>query len=333
MKPGLLATKLRRPPLPLKRVPRPQLTQRLDDGLEAGRGITLVSAPAGFGKTACISAWVDTLDLPVTWLSLDAADDEPGRFFSYLIAALQQVHPGLGSEIEGVLRAGQLPPGEVISTALVNEILVLEGRFLLVLDDLQVIQDSFILQVLETLVVNLPEALHLVLLTREDPLLPLARLRASNQLTEIRAGDLRFSDQEAGQFLNAVMGLALSAADVAALEARTEGWIAGLQLAAIALGAALARQPNATQTTAAEFIADLSGSHRFILSYLTEEVLNQQPEDVRLFLLQTAILERLNGDLCNAVTGRTDDHALLETLFTDNLFLIPLDDAGHWYRY
>ena len=321
---GLLATKLHHPATPPKRVPRPQLTQRLNDGLASGRQLTLVSAPAGFGKTTCISEWVNGLDAPVTWLSLDAADDDPGRFFTYLVAALQKVDENLGQEIAGVLRAGQLPPIEVISATLINDILALESRFLLVLDDFQVIQDRFILQVLEQLVSSPPQPLHLVLLTREDPPLPLARLRANNRLTEIRAEDLRFTRREADRFLNEMMGLSLSQADIGALEDRTEGWIVGLHLAGLSVR---------DRADPSSFIATLSGSHRFILSYLTEEVLGRQSEDIQHFLLQTSILDRLNGDLCNAVTGRTDSHSLLEQSFHANLFLIPLDDERRWYRY
>ncbi|MFW9805085.1 MAG: LuxR C-terminal-related transcriptional regulator, partial [Candidatus Thorarchaeota archaeon] len=258
------------------------------------------------------------------WLSLDPADDDPGRFFAYFVAALQKVDANLGQEIEGVLRAGELPPGRVISTTLVNDILALEGRFLLVLDDFHVIQDRFILQVLEHLVANLPSPLHLVLLTREDPPLPLARLRANNRLTEIRARDLRYTGPEAERFLNEVMDLPLSQADIAALEDKTEGWIVGLQLAGLAVR---------DQADPSSFIDNLTGSHRFILSYLTQEVLSRQPEEIRHFLLQTSILDKLNGDLCNAVTGRSDGRALLERLFNANLFLIPLDDEGRWYRY
>ncbi|MCP4539372.1 MAG: hypothetical protein GY832_19725 [Chloroflexi bacterium] len=329
---GLLATKLRRPSIPPKRVQRPHLIQRLNEGLAFDRQITLVSAPAGFGKTICVSEWTSTLDMPVTWLSLDPADDDPGRFFTYLVAALQKVDENLGHEIEGALRSGQLPPSEIISTTLINDILELENRFLLVLDDFQVIQDQFIGQVLETLVANLPQPLHLVMLTREDPPLPLARLRANNQMTEIRVSDLRFAISKVELFLNDVMGLSLSQADIAALDAKTEGWIVGLQLAALSIR---------DHTDPSSFIATLSGSHRFILSYLTEQVLDRQSEEVQHFLLQTSILNRLNGDLCNAVrfgiaetpTGQTDSHSLLERLFNDNLFLIPLDDEGQWYRY
>jgi LuxR family transcriptional regulator, maltose regulon positive regulatory protein len=330
---GLLETKLHRPtPLP-KPVPRPRLIQRLNDGLASGRRLTLVSAPAGFGKTACLSQWLDSLDLPIAWLSLDPADDDPGRFFTYLIAALHQVHPELALDVEGVLRSGQIPPAEVISTTLVNELLQLPQPFLLVLDDFQVLQDRSILQMVEQLVANLPPALHLVLITREDPSLPLARLRAGNQLTELRLADLRFTAGEAACFLNDSMGLGLAGTDVAALEERTEGWIAGLQLAALALQALPAPSPEILRPERSAFIANLSGSHRFILSYLTEEVLNRQPAETRRFLLQTAILDRLSGDLCDALTGRTGSRFSLESLYNANLFLVPLDDQGRWYRY
>jgi len=321
---ALLATKLHQPSPPLKQVQRSHLIQRLNQGLAAGRQITLVSAPAGFGKTTCVSQWVDTLDCPVTWLSLDPADDDAGRFFAYLVAALQKVDATLGQEIEGAIRSGQLPSSEIISTSLINDILALEGRFLLVLDDLHVIQDGFILQVLEQLVTNLPSALHLVLLTREDPPLALARLRASNRLTEIRAGDLRFTRPDTDRFLNEVMDLSLSPADIDALEDKIEGWIVGLQLAGLAVR---------DRADPSSFIDNLSGSHRFIFSYLTEQVLSRQPEETQRFLLQTSILDKLNGDLCNAVTGRSDGRALLERLLNANLFLIPLDDEGRWFRY
>ncbi|MBI5564111.1 MAG: hypothetical protein HY870_04385 [Chloroflexi bacterium] len=262
--------------------------------------------------------------MPVAWLSLDTDDDDSGRFFTYLIAALQQVNENLGRELGSVPRSGKLPPAEIISTTLINDALAWGGRGVLVLDDFHVIQDRFILQVLEKLIVNLPPSLHLVLITREDPPLPLARLRANNQLTEIRASDLRFSEREADQFLNEVLGLALSPIDVAALEDRTEGWIVGLQLAGFSIR---------DRVNPSSFIATLSGNQRFILSYLTEEVLNRQPVEVQHFLLQTSILDKLNGEVCDAVTGRTDGQQLLDRVLSANLFLIPLDDEQRWYRY
>jgi LuxR family maltose regulon positive regulatory protein len=320
----LLATKLRPPAIPPKRTRRPQLVRRLNDGLAAGRQITLLSAPAGFGKTVCVGDWVSTLEWPVTWLTLDPADDEPQRFFTYFCAALQQAAPGVGEEIAALLAAGQLPPGEIISATLINDLLAAEHSCLLILDDLHLIQDRFILQVLQTLVGNLPPALHLVLLTREDPDLPLARLRARNQLTEIRAGDLRFTRPETADFLSQVMGLSLAQSDIASLADKTEGWIAGLQLAGLSI------RDRADRSA---FIAGLRGTHRFILSYLTEEVLQRRPPEIQDFLLQTSVLERLTGALCDGVTGRADSVQLLEQLLSANLFLIPLDDEGRWYRY
>lgn len=320
----LLGTKLFVPPTQPKLVPRPQLIEWLNQGLHLSHKLTLVSAPAGFGKTTCISEWANTLDCPVTWLSLDPGDDDPGRFLAYFIAALQKIEANSGREIEGILHAGQLPPSEITSATLINDILEMSNLFLLVLDDFHVIQDRFILQVLEQLVANPPPSLHLVLITREDPPLPLARLRANNEMTEIRARELRFSSQDAESFLNEVLELSLSKKDIATLEAKTEGWIAGLQLA----GLTIRDRPDPSS-----LIERLSGSHRLILSYLTEQVLDRQPEEIRQFLLQTAILNELNEDLCNAVTGRSDSRFLLERLFNSNLFLIPLDDEGKWYRY
>jgi LuxR family maltose regulon positive regulatory protein len=297
----------------------------LNEGLDLSRLVTLVSAPAGYGKTTCISQWLDGLErCPVAWLSLEPADDDPGRFFTYLIAALQRVDANLGKEIEDVLHSGQIPPAEALSTTLINDMMELEGRFLLILDDFHVIQDRRILEVLERLITNPPQALHLVLLTREDPPLPLASLRAKNLLTEIRAQDLRFTGEETLHFLNDVMELSLSETDVAELEEKTEGWIVGLQLAGLSVQ---------NRLNPSEFIASMTGSHRFILSYLTEQVLAQQPERIQQFLLQTSILDSLNGDLCNEVTERSDSRELLEGLYNANLFLIPLDDERRWYRY
>lgn len=295
------------------------------------RKVTLVSAPAGFGKTTCIGEWANMLDhWQVAWLSLEPLDDDPVRFVACFLAALQKVDANLGQQIDAVLRSGQLPPGEVICTALLNDILKLESRFLLILDDFHFIQDQYILQVMQQLLVSIPPALHLVLITREDPPLPLARLRANNQLTEIRAKDLRFTRQDVDRFLNEVMGLSLSQADIAALEDKTEGWVAGLQLAAIAMQSPVSARGRANPSS---FIAALSGSSRFILSYLTEQVLNQQPEEIQHFLLETSILDKLNGDLCAAVSGRSDSQVLLEQLYKQNLFLIPLDEERQWYRY
>ena len=296
----------------------------MNNALESEHLLTLVSAPAGFGKTTCVNAWADQLDLPVIWLSLDPADDDPGRFFTYIIAGLQQVDARLGKEIEYFLDKEQLPPAETIASALINDVSGIDGNFVFVLDDLQVIQDPHILKVLEKIIVNHPRQLHLVLITREDPLLPLARLRANNMLTEVRSADLRFSTDEISQFYKEVMNLPLSEADRINLENRTEGWIAGLQLAGLSLHG---------QNDPSRFIASIRGNQRHILSYLTEEVLYRQSEEVRAFLLKTSILEKLNGDLCDAVTGRCDSREMLERLLHANLFLVPLDNEQRWYRY
>ncbi len=334
MIPGLLATKFHLPTPPTRQVLRPRLVQRLNEGLASGRRLTLISAPAGFGKSICAAEWAASLGRqPLAWLSLDASDNDPGRFLIYFIAALQKLGPGahlpgVGAEITGVLQSGQIPPAELVSTSLINDLVRLTGsagRSLLFLDDFHVIQHSYILAVMEKLIANLPlHGLHLVLLTREDPALPLGRLRANNLLTEIRAADLRFTGAETQRFLTDLMGLNLAQTDLAALEERTEGWIVGLQLAGLSMR---------DRADPSAFIAGLSGSHRFILSYLTEEVLARQPQELQQFLLQTSLLERLNGEVCDAVTGRTGSRALLEKSFAANLFLIPLDDDGQWYRY
>src|ERR1044071_8917908 len=235
--PILLATKLYIPPPPPKVVVRTRLIERLDEGLSAGRtpGVTLISAPAGFGKTTLVSEWIASGDRAVAWLSLDEGDSDPARFLNYLVAALRTVAPKLGEGTLEGLQASQALPTEAVLTALLNEISSLNGKFILVLDDYHVIDSIAVDQALTFLVEHLPPQLHLVITTREDPALPLPRLRARRQLTELRAADLRFTPSEAAEFLNGVMDLHLSAEDVAALEDRTEGWIAGLQLAALSM--------------------------------------------------------------------------------------------------
>jgi LuxR family transcriptional regulator, maltose regulon positive regulatory protein len=328
MPPKLLATKFHQPAPAPRWMKRPRLVERLNEGLLLGRPLTLVSAPAGFGKTSCVAEWLSQVDLPVAWLSLDASDNDPARFFAYFIAALQRIDEHLGQEIASALDSGQVLPAETIAVTLLNDLLGAEQRFILALDDFHLIQDAGILQVLERLAAGRLGSpltpMHLLMVTREDPLLPLARLRANDQLTEIRAGDLRFTGEEATGFLNELMGLSLSTSDVTALEERTEGWVVGLQLA----GLSMRGRPDPSS-----FIATLSGSHRYILSYLAEEVLSRQPEEIQAFLLQSAILDSLTGELCDAVTGRSGSAELLERLYNANLFLIPLDDEQRWYRY
>ena len=327
---SILATKLYITPPPPKVVHRARLIERLDEGLSAGRtpGVTLISAPAGFGKTTLVSEWIASHDWQVAWLSLDEGDSDPIRFLSYLVAALQTVAPNLGEGASEMLQAGQsqLPPIDAILTALLNEIMALPEPFFLVLDDYHVIDSRAVDEALTFLAEHRPPQMHLVITTREDPALPLPRLRARRQLTELRAADLRFTPSEAAEFLDQVMDLPLSAEEVAALEDRTEGWIAGLQLAALSMRG---------HQDVAGFIQAFAGDNRYVVDYLIEEVLQRQPESVRSFLLQTSLLERLNSSLCDALIGarQQDSHARLEALQRGNFFLIPLDDKRHWYRY
>src|SRR5881227_3643666 len=318
----ILATKLYLPRLRPKIVLRARLLEQLNEGLH--RKLTLVSAPAGFGKTTLVSEWVAGCERPLAWLSLDEGDNDPTRFLTYLVAALQTIAPNIGKGVLGVLQSPQPPPPEAILTALLNEITTLPDHFVLVLDDYHVIDAKPVDQALTYLVEHLPPQMHLAIATREDPPLPLARLRARGHLTEVRAADLRFTASEASAFLNQGMGLSLSATDIAALEDHTEGWIAGLQLAALSMQG---------HQDVPGFIRAFAGDHRYIVDYLVEEVLQRQPESVRSFLLQTAILDRLNGPLCDAVTGQPGGSARLEALERGNFFVVPLDDKRLWYRY
>src|SRR6266498_1165010 len=327
----VLATKLYIPPPPPKVVVRTRLIERLNEGLSAGGKLTLISAPAGFGKTTLVSEWITGSDRQVAWLSLDEGDGEPVRFLTYLIAALQTVAPNIGEGIMGALQSSQPPPIELLLTALLNNINSIPGDFVLVLDDYHVIDATQVDEALTFLVEHLPPQMHLVITTREDPALPVPRLRARRQLIEFRAADLRFTPSEAAEFLNQVMDLNLSLEEVAVLETHTEGWIAGLQLAALSMRG---------RQDIPGFIQAFAGDNRYIVDYLVEEVLQRQPQPVRNFLLQTAILDRLSGPLCDAVignhpegTGQEASSARLESLQRGNFFLIPLDDKRHWYRY
>jgi len=320
----ILATKLYVPPPRANLVLRPRLVERLNEGLSSGCKLTLISAPAGFGKTTLVSEWVAGCERPVAWLSLDEGDNDPAGFLAYLVAALQTIAASIGAGVLRTLQSPQPPSAESVLTILLNEITTLPNDFVLVLDDFHVIDAKPVDEALAFLLEHLPPQMHLVIATREDPDLPLARLRARSQMTELRAADLRFSSAEAADFLNRMMGLNLRDADIAALEARTDGWIAGLQLAALSMQG---RSDTAT------FIKSFTGSHHFVLDYLVEEVLQRQPEHVRNFLLQTAILDRLSSPLCDAVTGQDDGRGMLEALERGNLFVIPLDDQRQWYRY
>lgn len=318
----ILVTKLYIPPPRARRVLRPRLLGYLNTSLD--RKLSLVSAPAGFGKTTLVSDWVAACERPVAWLSLDEGDGDPTRFLIYLVAALQTVASEVGEGVLGALQSPRPPPIEGVLTALLNDTTAVSHAFSLVLDDYHLVDSKAVNHALAFLLEHLPPQLHLVITTREDPALPLARLRARGQLVELRAAELRFTPAEAAEFLGDVMGLDLSADEIAQLEARTEGWIAGLQLAALSLRG---------RSDSAAFIRAFTGSQRFVLDYLVEEVLQRQGERVRSFLLQTAVLGRLSGPLCDAVTGRGDGREMLGTLERHNLFVVPLDDRRHWYRY
>src|SRR5262245_25257252 len=318
----ILTTKLYIPPPRPNAVLRPRLIERLYEGLHGK--LTLISAPAGFGKTTLVSTWIADCGRPVAWLSLDEADSEPTRFLAYLIAALQTIAPTIGAGGMAVLQSPQPPPPEAILTTLLNDITAVSNTFILVLDDYHVIDARPVDLALTFLLDHLPPQMHLVITTREDPQLPLARLRARGQLTELRASDLRFTPAEAAAFLSQVMDLDISAVDVAALESRTEGWIAGLQLAALSMRG---------RDDIGQFVRAFAGDNRYIVDYLIEEVLQRQPETVRSFLLHTSILEQLNAPLSDAVTGQEGGQAQLEALDRGNFFVVPLDDRRQWYRY
>jgi len=325
---SILATKLYIPPPRPKVVPRPRLIERLNEGLH--RKLTLISAPVGYGKTTMLSEWIPQSERCVTWVSLDDGDNDPVRFWAYFIAALQMLDAEIGRNALALMRTPRLPSFEAILTTLLNEIAAFPEDFALVLDDYHVMDakpvdaSTSVDDALTFLLEHLPPHMHLVVTTREDPNLPLARLRARDQLTEIRAADLRFTPGEAAVFLNQVMGLNLSAEDVTSLETRTEGWIAGLQLAALSMWG---------REDVPGFIRAFAGDNQYIVDYMVAEVLQRQSERVRSFLLQTSILDWLSGPLCDAVTGQEEGKALLETLERGNLFVSPQDDKRHWFRY
>lgn len=342
----LLKTKLYIPPVRPRLVDRPHLVRRLNEGLH--RKLTLISAPPGFGKTTLVSEWAykqqQAERVSVAWLSLDDNDNDPVRFWNYAIAALDMAQPGLGSDALSLLTEPQAPPIEEILTVLINAGAGISKKLVLVLDDYHIIETDPIHHALAFFLDHLPPQLQVMMTSRSDPPLPLTRLRVRNQLTELRDTDLRFTPAEAAIFLNQVMNLELSSQDMAALESRTEGWVAGLQLAALSMQG---------RDDSQRFVRAFTGSHRYIIDYLAEEVLAQQPAHIRTFLLHTSILDRLNGSLCDAVLGKQSSptngssplngpHApgagasgqeILEYLDQANLFVIPLDEHRRWYRY
>ena len=305
-------------------VTRPRLSERLSRGAESA--LTLVSAPAGFGKTTLLAEWLAAAPADgrsVAWLSLDQRDNDPALFWTYLVAALKTATPGVGAGALSLLQPPE-PPSEAGLVTLLNDLDAISNDVVLVLDDYHVIDARDVQDGMAFLLEHLPPQIHLVIASRTDPALPLARLRGRGELVEIRAADLRFTPGEAAAYLNGVMGLVLTAADVAALEGRTEGWIAALQLAALSM-------QGREDVTA--FIAGFAGDDRYIVDFLAEEVLQRQPEHVQHFLLQTSILDRLSGPLCDAVTGQDGGKAKLAALEQGNLFLVPLDVRRRWYRY
>lgn len=322
MQSPILATKLFQPRPRANLIPRARLNTRLDKALE-GR-LTLISAPAGFGKTALLSTWLATVPRPVAWLSLDADDSDLSRFLRHLLASLAQHEPRL-QEIQTWLQSPQTPPLKPLLTNVIN-LLTQSKPMILVLDDLHLLESQAVAQALLFLAEHLPPQFHLILSTREDPALPLARWRVRQQLSEIRVADLRFTPPEAATFLQESMHLHLSAPQIEALETRTEGWIAGLQLAALSLQG---------QSDISQFIQSFTGSHRFVMDYLVAEVLQQRSPKTQAFLLQTSILQRLHGPLCDAVLQweKGSGASTLTQLEAANLLLVPLDQARQWYRY
>jgi LuxR family maltose regulon positive regulatory protein len=330
----LIHTKLRLPFTRLKLVPRSRLQEQIAQGLRGP--LTLITAPAGFGKTTLVASCIADCGMPVAWLSLDKDDNQEGRFLNYLVAALQQADPTIGSEATQLLAAAHQASPEAILTSLINDLDTATGEIALVLDDYQFIRSQDVHEQVAFLLEHCPKTFHLVIATRSDPPLPVTRLRARGQMVELRVADLSFTEPEAAQFLNDVMGLRLDAGSVAVLQERTEGWIAGLQMAALSMR---------SRKDVSGFITGFSGTNRYILDYLLEEVLTSQPPEIRRFLLYTSILERLTASLCDTVLADDDrsirseplfagqSASILEYLERANLFLVPLDDKRIWYRY
>ncbi|MBK9121903.1 MAG: hypothetical protein IPM16_02090 [Chloroflexi bacterium] len=318
----IVATKLFIPPPRAKDVFRHDLIQVMGGGQD--RKLTLISAPAGYGKTTLASAWIAQSQIKVAWYSIDVADNDPVRFWDYAIAAIRTAFPGTGEQTLTLLHEPQPLPIETILSTLINELSALPDSVALVLDDYHVIQSSDVHDGLAFLVEHMPSQLRLVMTTRIDPPLPLSRMRVRGDLLEIRSADLRFPPPQIAHFFTNVMGLTLSAEDIAALDTRVEGWIAGLQLAGLALQG---------KSNPAEFIASFAGDHHYVLDYLGDELLDQMPDAMQQFLLQTSVLERMNAELCNTILNVADSRAVLDHLERNHFFVVALDDKRQWYRY
>ncbi len=327
---SFLQTKFYIPPWRTDSVARARLVESLSEGLDRCRKLTLLSAPAGYGKTTLLAEWIHALQsrrapqVRIACLSLDQGDNDPARFINYFVSALRTADETLGQTVVSLLGSPQLPPLSAIFDELINEIAAVPYQIILVLDDYHVINNSNLHEALEYLIEHQPPCFHLVIATREDPSLPLARFRVRGEMSEVRAHDLRFTIDEAHRFFGQAVKLTLKAGTVEALEAKTEGWPAGLQLAALAMQNLQDEQ---------DFLADFSGSHRYIIDYLLDEVLKSQPAEIASFLARTAVLKRFNAELCEAVTHNAASAAILAELERRNLFLVPLDSQRGWYRY
>lgn len=319
---NLLATKLNIPSPRRKFISRPQILERLDQALF--HILTLLAAPPGYGKTTLLNIWADKRDVPIAWLSLDSEDNDPSLFFQYLIAALQTIHPQVGLVTLSQLKSPQQPTNKAILSTLINDLDQVKDDFVVILDDYHWIEEQRIHTSLSYLIDHLPENLHLIIASRSDPPIQLSRLRSRDQLLEFRQSDLRMTPAEAGDFLKHSMGLSLSKEQVSALESRTEGWVAGLQLAALSLKG---------KDDVENFIETFGGSHRYVIDYLADEVFSQQPAELQSFLTQVAILDRVSAPLCDQITDREDSADILRNLEENNLFLFPLDERRQWYRF
>ena len=313
---SILSTKLFTPTISEEVIHRPQLFEKLSEGLKAGHYLTLISAPAGYGKTTLLAEWISNHQAQVGWLSLDEQDNDELRFWKYFISAIQKVSKPLGQKALQILETSQDKEYQVFLTELVNDLTTLDHKIIVVLDDYHVISNQAIHEGMLFLLDHFPPSLHIFIATRADPRLPISRLRVRGKLTEIRIADLRFTSDETLEFLNDLMNLGLNPSDIMALETRTEGWIAGLKLAALSLQG---------HENARSFIQAFTGNQQYILEYLVEEVLHRQPEPLQRFLVETSILERMCAPLCNAITENSDSGTILVDLQRPNLFVIPLD--------